>query len=142
MTPTKPLGDMHAGFTKIYEGLAEVLTAVRQCEEATLEWAEHSIGDADIHRFTAAQDIQTKQPEPTEDTPDPVEPDPKPTEDETGVTFVQLRMKLADLVKTGHRLEVKQMLTNAGYSKLSDVPEQEYQTLFDAAEAVTGKAAA
>lgn len=132
MTPTQPLDAMRAGFTKIYEGISEVLTAVRQCEEATLEWSESSIGDADVHQLSGPRAEDPPAPEPT--TEPPVE-----KEDETpepAVSLEDVRGELARLAKSGRKDIVKQLITDHGGTKLSDVPQDHYPALLEEAKKV------
>ena len=132
MTPTQPLDAMRAGFTKIYDGLAEVLAAVRQCEEATLDWSESAVGDADVHQLSGPRAEDPPAPEPT--TEPPVE-----KEDETpepAVSLEDVRGELARLAKSGHRDIVKNLITSHGGTKLPNVPEGNYAALLEEAKKV------
>lgn len=132
MTPTQPLDAMRAGFTKMYEGLSEVLTAVRQCEEATLEWAESPLGDADVHQLSGPRAEDPPAPESTTDTPDEKEGEtPEPA-----VSLEDVRGELARLAKSGRKDIVKQLITDHGGTKLSDVPQDQYPALLEEAKKV------
>lgn len=124
MTPTRQLDAMRDGFTKIYEGLAEVLAAVRQCEEATLEWAESSIGDADIQQLAESAKKDKTSTDIQDETPAPV------------VGVEDVRRELARIAKAGQKDIVKQLIADHGGTKLSDVPQDHYSALLEEAKKV------
>lgn len=135
MTPTQPLDAMRSGFTKIYEGLAEVLAAVRQCEEATLDWSESAVGDADIAHLSGPRVEDPPTPEATE-TPTKDEDQDKADTPAPTVDLETVRKELNRLVKSGYRDLVKQLITSHGGTKLPNVPEENYTALLEEAKKV------
>ena len=52
------------------------------------------------------------------------------------ISFEDLRAVLAVLTRDGKQQEVKELITGYGAKKLSDVPEDRYQELLDAARKI------
>lgn len=66
------------------------------------------------------------------------EPEPDTTEDaakeSTGLTFEQVRVKLAEVSQKGKQKELKDLITSFGAEKLSDIPEEKYAELLEKAD--------
>jgi len=60
----------------------------------------------------------------------------KPTENTSGLTFEQVRVKLAEISQKGKQQELKQLITDMGAEKLSDIPEEKFADLIERAEAL------
>jgi len=52
------------------------------------------------------------------------------------VTLETVRAKLAALAQSGKQAEVKQLITNFGANKLTDIPQERYLELLEKAEAI------
>lgn len=67
------------------------------------------------------------------------EPEPDAAEEETteeestGLTFEQVRVKLAEVSQKGKQKELKDLITSFGVAKLSDIPEEKYAELLEKA---------
>lgn len=51
----------------------------------------------------------------------------------TGLTFEQVRIKLAEVSQKGKQKELKALITSLGAEKLSDIPEAQYAELLEKA---------
>lgn len=127
MTPLSQVQALRNGYSKMYEGLSEVLTALRACEEATLDWAESSLGDGGWPGPTEPEQTapETQAAEPEQATPEPEKP---------AVTQEQVRAVLTQLGDSGKKDEVRKLITDHGGTKLPDVPEGNYAALLADAE--------
>lgn len=141
--PNQNLDALKAGFTKMYEGLSEVIAEIRHCERATLDWAESQIGDADVTRVIEDPPVEESQ----EETPAAKPKKPaakktskpkaeKPAEDTPKVTPEEVRAELKRLVKAGQKDTARELLQTHGGDKLSEVPEANYPDLLAAAKKV------
>lgn len=66
------------------------------------------------------------------------EPEPDAAEEETeetasGLTFEQVRVKLAEVSQKGKQKELKALISSFGVAKLSDIPEEKYAELLEKA---------
>ncbi len=82
-------------------------------------------------RKTAKKPITEVAPEPTP----AAAPEPKP-EPVPEVSLEQVRDKLATLSSAGKRAQVKELLSQFGVSKLTEIPKERYAELLAAAEAI------
>lgn len=51
----------------------------------------------------------------------------------TGLTFEQVRVKLAEVSQAGKQKELKELITSMGAERLSDIPEENYAELLEKA---------
>lgn len=140
---------------------ADLREAINDYDAYLLDWAEHQ-APSDEYQLTnvtesapdpatahpadmpaAKTPVTEPTPEPVEDTPEPTQPDPEPepaasdlTPPAVGVTLADVRTKLSELSQAGHTAQVKQIITDLGHAKLSEVPEDKYPALLAAAEQV------
>lgn len=127
MPPTPQLHAMHAGFTKMYEGLSEVLAAVRLCEQATLDWAESSLGDADIAHL-AGNPMDAPEAASSATSNNKTDPEKRT------VDLATVRAELVRIAKSGQKDTVKKLISSHGGTKLSDVPQDHYPALLKEAK--------
>ncbi|MBR2913510.1 MAG: rRNA biogenesis protein rrp5 [Oscillospiraceae bacterium] len=71
---------------------------------------------------------------PEKDEPKEAPPTEQPSPETKAVTFVELRSKLAEISRSGHTAEVKELLQKFGAEKLSDVKESDFVALLAEAE--------
>ena len=75
------------------------------------------------------------KPAPVEQEPAPVEEKPAPIEEKPApVDLITVRALLAQLNKAGKKEQVKQLLKDAGYEKLTDIPQSELADLYEEAK--------
>ncbi len=91
---------------------------------------------------TDAKETAPKKEKPKKTAPaKKAEPEPEPdaaeeaTEEKasTGLTFEQVRVKLAEVSQAGKQKELKELITSMGAAKLSDIPEEQYAELLEKA---------
>ena len=153
MTPLPHTQRLRAGFSKMYEGLSEVLAAVRECEELTLDWADQAgeIGEA---AYLPEREIEARpesQPTPPaapaeeaqeETKPEPeAQPEPEPEPEsvpaaEPQPTLEDVRGVLAELALAGKKNDIAQILNDHGAAKLSALDPTHYSAVMDAAKKV------
>ena len=76
-----------------------------------------------------------QRPAPVEVKPAPVEQEPAPIEEKPAVVdLITVRALLAQLNKDGKKEQVKQLLKDAGYEKLTDIPQSELADLYEEAK--------
>lgn len=76
-------------------------------------------------------DKPTKEVKKTESEPDTTE---DAAEESTGLSFEQVRVKLAEVSQKGKQKELKDLITSFGAEKLSDIPEEKYAELLEKAD--------
>lgn len=76
--------------------------------------------------------IPEEREEPKEESKEEV----KPARNTSGLTFEQVRVKLAEISQKGKQQELKQLITDMGAEKLSDIPEDKFAELIERAEAL------
>lgn len=59
---------------------------------------------------------------------------PAPKNEEPTVTFVQLRSRLSEISRSGHTVEIKDLISKYGADKLSDIAESDYAAVLAEAE--------
>ncbi|MBP2653317.1 MAG: hypothetical protein H6Q73_886 [Firmicutes bacterium] len=136
--------------TKVYinieaDSAEEALRAARELAAVPVTNAAELVAVPEPEKPTRSRSnkaVQSKkaelEPEPTapvEIAPEPVE-EPQPEQEEPKAptyTLVEVRAKLQELAKSGKQAKVKGLLTNLGFSKLTDVPEEKYGELMTSA---------
>lgn len=93
-----------------------------------------------------ADETPVATPETVTESPSDPKPAAAPSEPETpvappasapaSITLEQVRGKLAALSQSGKMAEVKALISDLGYAKLTDVPADRYADLMDKAEAL------
>lgn len=78
---------------------------------------------------TTAEEKEEPEPQP-EPAPEPEKEEPK---QDSGLKFEDVRVKLAQVSQAGKQKELKELLTNMGVQKLSDVPQERYKELLEKA---------
>lgn len=129
MTKKKDISLLIEGFRRISEdftALADVLEGKASNEET--EQASATVKEA----------VANEAPAPEEVTEKPVE-EATPAEPESpAYTLQDVRKILADKSRKGYTDKVKQILTDHGASKLSELAESEYAAVVKEAEALDG----
>lgn len=86
-------------------------------------------------------EVETEKPKKEKPAKKVEKPKPEPdaaeeaTEEKasTGLTFEQVRVKLAEVSQAGKQKELKELITSMGAAKLSDIPEEQYAELLEKA---------
>ena len=79
--------------------------------------------------------VAKEKPAPIEEKPAPIEEKPAPIEEKPApVDLITVRALLAQLNKDGKKEQVKQLLKDAGYEKLTDIPQSELADLYEEAK--------
>ncbi|TYR15604.1 hypothetical protein [Corynebacterium urealyticum] len=134
MTPVHRINDIREAVTTVLDGLQDLRQAVHALEAELLDWVE----DAGDVITEAAHQPQPQSPAPEAPTPPAAEkttdPAPAPVPDTPDLAAV--RAILGALARDGHTAEVKQLLTDMGVSRLSDLPADQYPALLDKAERI------
>ena len=113
----------------------EIKITVHMPDLAQLASAIQSLGDAVVvHAGPQPESFQPAEPktaiaEPKTAT---VKPEPKNT-----YTLEQVRAKLAKLAQAGKQKEVKELITDFGVKKLTDIPGDKYPELMKKAEEIS-----
>lgn len=76
---------------------------------------------------------EAKKTEPEPDTPAEAEEETTEEKSSTGLTFEQVRVKLAEVSQKGKQKELKALISSFGVAKLSDIPEEKYAELLEKA---------
>ncbi|AKK05212.1 hypothetical protein CMUST_15870 (plasmid) [Corynebacterium mustelae] len=161
MTPTTQIQDFLNAAARVKAGLTDMYIALGAIETVALDWAEASGNLGEYNTPPAPEPVVTQAPEPTqttvpaqpdptpENTPQPAQttlpadvpaevekPTPEPTPTAPELTFEDVRTRLVDIAKQGHADAVKNMLTNLGVSKLSDIPPERYPEVMALADGI------
>lgn len=142
MTPLPHVQRLRAGYSKMYEGLSEVLAAIRECEELTLDWADQAgeYDEATHQSQPVAESVpETAPTAPAEETQTEPEPESQPEQDPTPPaepmpTLEDVRGVLAQLALAGKKDTIAQILGNHGAAKLSALDPTHYPAVLDAAK--------
>lgn len=68
--------------------------------------------------------------------PEPVQPEPAAASPSKGITLEEVRAKLAALSQAGKAPGVKALIAGAGFTKLTDIPADQYANLLEKAAAL------
>lgn len=98
-------------------------------EKTTGTW---SPGGGEVETEKPVKEKPAKKVEKPKPEPDAAE---EATEEKasTGLTFEQVRVKLAEVSQAGKQKELKELITSMGAAKLSDIPEEQYAELLEKA---------
>lgn len=113
-------------------------------EAAAVVEAMEALADAilDVFEYRMLEKSAVIKPEPkadgppeaAEEGPKEAESDDKPeTEEENTYTLEEVRAKLAALSQSGKQAEVKELITNFGAKKLTEIPAEKYSELMEKA---------
>lgn len=148
MTPITPLKHFLEAAAATKAGMTEMFRAISEIEALTLDWAEASGSLGEYNTPPVLEPVETPAPaavpEPVVPAPAaapepavaepaaPVVPEPAAPE----FTFEEVRSRLVALAKQGHADAVKNILTNLGVDKLSDIPPNHYPEIMALADGI------
>lgn len=105
------------------KGILEKPVSMEQLEKAA---------EAVEDKAVASED-KPKKAKTTKSTPKAEKPAPEPSSEEKKVDSEMVRAILFDLRQMGKKAEVKELFEEFGVSKLSEIREEQYEAVFDAA---------
>ena len=111
------------------EPMMKIINALAALTAALQEFTAQTTEDY-INTFEEVYKPETDKPQAIE-TP---KEQPAPEQKTETVTFVQLRSRLSELSRTGHTQEIKELITQYGADKLSDIAEADYAAVLAEAE--------
>lgn len=112
------------GLEKAINNLAEALKSKPTSKEIIVDAPKETLEEVEL----IEEKIQEKKEQMAEDAVEEV------AETSNGLTFEEVRIKLAAISQKGKQKELKKLITSFGAEKLSDIPQEKYAELIEKAE--------
>lgn len=112
------------GLEKAINNLAEALKSKPTSKEIIVDAPKETLEEVEL----IEEKIQEKKEQMAEGAVEEV------AETSNGLTFEEVRIKLAAISQKGKQKELKKLITSFGAEKLSDIPQEKYAELIEKAE--------